>query len=163
MCTRVTLKKYPNTVKYLVYDLFSTRCFVNQEAFPPTETDDLLCSDGYIFTSPSYPNNYPLFANNKYSIQAPEGKVVILNIIDFLLESDGRRVGQCSHNWDTFSVYNGADTTVPLIGKYCGSLIPASIESTGRDMYALFKSDYSITSRGFKVQVSFEDSKEGKK
>ena len=68
-------------------------------------------------------------------------------------------MGQCSHNWDTFSVYDGADTSAPLMGTYCGSLIPTSIESSGRDMYVSFKSDYSITRRGFEVRVNFQEGK----
>jgi len=49
---------------------------------------------------------------------------------------------------------NGGSTTSPLIGSYCGrnvSTIPRSIPSHGHEMYVRFKTDYSVSGRGFQI------------
>ena len=84
---------------------------------------------------------------------------MVLSILDFAIEWDGQSVGSCNRNWDTFSVYDGSDDTAFTLGKYCGSLIPSRIESSARNLYVVFKSDYIFTRKGYEVSVTFEPGK----
>ena len=54
-------------------------------------------------------------------------------------------------------VYDGSDVFGTELGKLHGNAIPAAVESTGRDMFLNFLSDYSTTETGF--QLTFEAGK----
>lgn len=46
-------------------------------------------------------------------------------------------------------IYDGADSSAPLIGEYCGSSNPGIIVSSGNSLYMKFTSDGSVTYPGF--------------
>ncbi|MBI5538579.1 MAG: C10 family peptidase [Bacteroidia bacterium] len=52
-------------------------------------------------------------------------------------------------NADFVSVYDGADTTATLIGKYSGSQIPPVINSSGSKLYIVLKTNDTIQGQGF--------------
>lgn len=52
-------------------------------------------------------------------------------------------------NNDTVNVYDGNDNTYPLLGKFSGNTIPASITSTGSTMFVTFKTNGTITAAGW--------------
>ena len=105
------------------------------------------------FESPSYPLDYPLDVNCTTIIKAPEGFTVVLEILDFSIESDG---DTCVNDYDTFSVHDGEDDSAPLLGKYCGELIPEMIMSSGEYLYVVFKSDGSTNARGYQATFQFK-------
>ena len=115
------------------------------------------------FTSPNYPSRYTHRTTCRTDIQAPAGYVVVLFVLDFAIEVDGRRIGVCRRDYDTFSVFDGADNTAPLMGTYCGNLVPSRFESTGQQLYVEFKTDFQTARRGYYVSVTFEIRKPFKK
>ena len=112
-----------------------------------------------IFNSPNYPSNYPENTDCRTLILAPSGEIVRLSIMDFQLESDSNP--NCVNDFDTLSIYD-ADTIdeEALIGVFCGSTINGYFESTGSRMYIAFKSDVTVTRRGFQASFVFQDGKE---
>ena len=46
---------------------------------------------------------------------------------------------------------NGGLPTSPLLGRFCGNRIPRTIPSFSNQIFLYFKSDYSLSARGFEV------------
>uniref|UniRef100_A0A8C4GTC4 Zgc:154142 n=1 Tax=Dicentrarchus labrax TaxID=13489 RepID=A0A8C4GTC4_DICLA len=89
--------------------------------------------------TPSFPEqNYPNGALYQWRITVPEGERVRLTFTSFDLVPE-----VCG---DFVQVYDG-DTA----GKFCGGTMPKPIESTGNTMVVRFKSDNTLTSKGFKA------------
>ena len=110
------------------------------------------------FSSPFYPNNYPNDANCHTLITAPEGSFVYLAVQDFRLEDDGSL--DCARGWDTLSIYDSDHMDEDkLVGVYCGATIPRFISSTGRNLYAYFKSDGVTTEKGYNIAFYFVEGK----
>lgn len=61
-----------------------------------------------------------------------------------------------SCNYDWLKIYDGSGTSSPLIGTYCGTNSPGTIEATnaGGALTFQFHSDYSETLQGWKALVS---------
>lgn len=109
----------------------------------------LACSiinDG-IITTPNYPDNYPNNANCVWKITVPAGFCVQLTFNSFQLENDRP---WC--NYDSVQVKNGPTNQSPLIGKFCGSIKPPVVTSSGRSMYMNFTSDETLTYKGFRAR-----------
>ncbi|KAM4718445.1 cubilin [Anableps anableps] len=101
-----------------------------------------------ILMSPNWPNNY---ANNRqciYLITLPPGEKVALNFTNMDLEN----YNGCS--FDYVEVRDGRLETDPLIGKYCGSTLPAPILSSSNSLWIRFKSDNSVSRAGFRAVYS---------
>ena len=103
-----------------------------------------------------YPQNYHNNARCETVITAPEGYNVVLKIDDFLLENDEI---SCPGNYDTLSIYHDSHDEQNLIGVYCGTEIPEQFISDGRTLYLHFKSDSTVTSKGFHASYYFLSSK----
>lgn len=56
-----------------------------------------------------------------------------------------------NHNDSFLKVRNGSESTSPLLGKYCGTLLPNPIFSQSRDLYLRFKSDSATSGRGYEI------------
>jgi len=97
---------------------------------------------GFI-VSPNYPSNYPNNRVCNYTIRGAGGDVVRVNFTDFITESSAT----CRH--DYVSIHNGSSLSAPMIGKYCGIQSPFSVVSTVSSLFMMFKSDISLTYRGF--------------
>jgi len=54
-------------------------------------------------------------------------------------------------NYDTLRIYDGPNTTSPLIGAYHGTSSPGTINSTGPSLTVKFRSDNLTTSTGWKA------------
>ena len=87
-----------------------------------------------IFTSPSYPDNYPDNTDCIYSISQPNGTVIMLNFLSMDIES-------CSGWWcadncpDYLEIRDGPSDDSSLLGKLCGSEIPAPIQSSQNQLW----------------------------
>lgn len=57
----------------------------------------------------------------------------------------------CRLIYQIFQVRDGTGETDPLIGKYCGSTLPAPILSTANGLWIRFKSDSSVSRAGFRA------------
>lgn len=48
-------------------------------------------------------------------------------------------------------VRDGSNENAPLIGRYCGNVMPAPLTTTGNVLYVKFVSDSSVTRAGFRA------------
>ena len=79
-----------------------------------------------ILTSPSFPENYPDNADCYYTISQPTGTVILLNF----LSMDTEKSSSSDTCYDYLEVRDGPSEVSPLLGKLCGSEIPAPIISS---------------------------------
>ena len=91
-------------------------------------------------TSPSYPQNYPENAKCDYVIKQPAGRYINLIIQMFnTFDKDCGDwvVGDASSEdgFDYLEVRDGNSEKSPLIGRFCGNQIPASMHSTSNNMW----------------------------
>ncbi|CAG2107294.1 unnamed protein product, partial [Medioppia subpectinata] len=95
-------------------------------------------------TSPNYPYGYPHDTECLWHIRAPFGFAIELTIQVFDLESGNG----CT--FDYMNVYGGPDQTSPLLLNQCHRIQDQKVvTSMGRSMTIKFKSDSSVTGRGF--------------
>ncbi|KAK3106526.1 hypothetical protein FSP39_021900 [Pinctada imbricata] len=105
---------------------------------------DLTTTTG-IITSPNYPSNYPHNRDCIWTITAPQGNQILLNVTEFALEFHPN----C--NYDYLEIRNGGYPSSPLVGKYCGSTIDRIIRSHSNRLYIRFRTDVSQYARGFQI------------
>lgn len=98
-----------------------------------------------IIISPNWPNNYAHNRQCIYLIRLPQGERVSLNFTHMTLEND------ISCDFDYVEVRDGMQETAPLIGKYCGSVLPVPLTSSSNTMWIRFKSDNSASHAGFRA------------
>ncbi|KAM9301714.1 embryonic protein UVS.2-like [Gastrophryne carolinensis] len=103
------------------------------------------------FSTPNYPSLYPSNMDCTWSISAPLGFVVSLNMTDFNVEPKSTCI------FDYVLAYDGAKTTSPLIGRYCGKTSLPSFTSTGNNLLVQFHSDDSVQLKGFLAKYAFDD------
>uniref|UniRef100_A0A4W3K7X0 Cubilin n=1 Tax=Callorhinchus milii TaxID=7868 RepID=A0A4W3K7X0_CALMI len=97
----------------------------------------------WIIISPNWPNPYPSNVQCIYVIRQPSGERIDLNITHMDLASN------CS--LDYVEVRDGDSETDPLIGKFCGSTIPAVITTSRNNLWIKFKSSDSFQKGGFRA------------
>ncbi len=56
-----------------------------------------------------------------------------------------------SCNFDFLQVHDGESASAHTIGKYCGTAAPAELFSSHNSLYFWFRSDHSVSGRGFTV------------
>uniref|UniRef100_A0A8C1I6Q0 Cubilin (intrinsic factor-cobalamin receptor) n=1 Tax=Cyprinus carpio TaxID=7962 RepID=A0A8C1I6Q0_CYPCA len=96
-------------------------------------------------SSPNYPDNYPSNRECVYKIIVEVNMQIMLNITDFELE------GFSSCGFDYLEIRDGGYETSPLIGKYCGTNGPPIIVSHSNRLWLKFRSDHSLSYRGFRA------------
>ncbi|KAK9396207.1 cubilin [Crotalus adamanteus] len=107
-----------------------------------------VCSHEYmtasgVLTSPNYPNNYPDKMVCIYKIHVSNNKQIALHFTNFSLENGA----MCLQ--DYLEIRDGGYETSPLLGKYCGSLLPPVTISHSNNLWIKFVSDIYLTSTGF--------------
>ncbi|XP_053948471.1 cubilin homolog [Anastrepha ludens] len=105
---------------------------------------EIFSSTGRIF-SPDYPSNYTDTIDCIWVINTPENTQIKLDILMFELQSSEH----CDKDW--LEIRNGGSAQSPLIGKYCGSLIPRQIPSFTHQLRLHFHSDSFRSARGFQI------------
>ena len=82
-----------------------------------------------MLTSPSYPDNYPEFADCVYTISQPAGTIILL-IFHSMDIHDCMQTCACNE-WccGYLDIRDGATSSSPLLDRLCGSKIPAPIKS----------------------------------
>uniref|UniRef100_A0A3Q2CBD6 Zgc:154142 n=1 Tax=Cyprinodon variegatus TaxID=28743 RepID=A0A3Q2CBD6_CYPVA len=91
------------------------------------------------FPEQSYPNG----ALYQWRITVPEGERVRLTFTSFDLVPD-----VCG---DFVQIYDGHEAGSTLLGTFCGGSEPKAVESSHNTMVVRFKSDGSLTSKGFQA------------
>lgn len=100
-------------------------------------------TSGWIL-SPQYPGYYTNNANYKWHLKAPKGHVIRLEFLYFSLEYDP----QCSNDFVRvhYSLSENVNRT------FCGQIVPPIIESSGRMIQIIFRSNARVTGGGFKAK-----------
>ncbi|XP_050435751.1 cubilin [Adelges cooleyi] len=96
-------------------------------------------------TSPNYPQNFAPNTNCAWSVKLPEGQNVNIRFTDFDLASS------CESNFLAF--HNGPDPEAPLLGKFCGNVLPANLETFSNNIWVVFASGDQISKKGFNVTI----------
>eukprot|EP00094_Tigriopus_californicus_P007480 TCALIF_07202-PA protein Name:"Similar to CUBN Cubilin (Canis familiaris)" AED:0.20 eAED:0.21 QI:0/0.76/0.57/0.97/0.85/0.88/35/0/3998 len=99
------------------------------------------------FTSPHYPEAYPVSVECVWYITTDPGTSIELTVDEFDMESHP----QC--NFDYLAVYGGPDDTSPQLTKLCQSSVRnVTVTASGNHMMIHFRSDSSIAARGFSAR-----------
>ncbi|KAM9307657.1 cubilin [Gastrophryne carolinensis] len=97
---------------------------------------------GFIM-SPSFPKNYPARSHCAWHLEAPEGHIITLTFTYFDLEYHSVCL------WDSVTIVNGALPGSPLIGQYCGTTSPGTVQSGSNKLLIIFNADNTIHGGGF--------------
>uniref|UniRef100_UPI00398EE234 tolloid-like protein 2 isoform X1 n=2 Tax=Pristiophorus japonicus TaxID=55135 RepID=UPI00398EE234 len=104
-------------------------------------------------TSPGWPNDYPTNKNCVWQVVAPARYRISLLFEAFELE------GNDVCKYDYVEVHSGLSSESKLHGRFCGSEKPGIITSLFNNMRIEFKSDNTVSKKGFKGQF-FSDKDE---
>ncbi|MBK7958710.1 MAG: M4 family metallopeptidase [Bacteroidetes bacterium] len=109
-------------------------------------TTTLNTSDYGTISDGSGNNNYCNNTDCRWLIQPPQASSVTLRFTSFNIEaasSDGKSI------YDAVEVYDGVNTSAPLLGRYSGNTLPPSLTSTGGSMYIKFYSNVAVSDSGW--------------
>ncbi|PNF23973.1 hypothetical protein B7P43_G09286 [Cryptotermes secundus] len=95
--------------------------------------------------SPNYPEAYGHSGECFWRISVSRGSVIQIVFVDLELESHP------TCRYDYIEVYDGRDSSSKKIGRYC-SAPPLLLRSTSNHVFIKFRSDLSITGRGFHIR-----------
>lgn len=98
--------------------------------------------------SPDYPEDYPESVTCQWVIKLPVQYKVRLEFTDFLLENSE------SCRFDFVLVMDGLPSSPTPVGKFCGNGSKDDVESKSNFLTVLFKSDSSMTKKGFEAYWS---------
>ena len=84
-----------------------------------------------LLTSPSYPDIYPKDADCVYTISQPKGTFIVLTFHNMDIENRGWST--CEN--DYLDIRDGSSDALPLLGKICGTDIPAPIQSSQNQVW----------------------------
>ncbi|KAE8590953.1 hypothetical protein XENTR_v10018256 [Xenopus tropicalis] len=104
-------------------------------------------------TSPGWPKEYPTNKNCVWQVVAPAQYRISLQFEVFELE------GNDVCKYDFLEIRSGLSSESKLHGKFCGPEKPEVITSQGNTVRLEFKSDNTVSKRGFKVNF-FSDKDE---
>lgn len=133
-CTGATPCLNTDVLKCIIFNLACSKTLVE--------------SSGFIL-SPHYPGFYAPSSHCSWLITAPVGNVIHLEVLDFQLEYHTR----CAA--DYVELIDGHNLGEQSLGKFCGTEIPAVIESSGNTLLIALNSDKDIQRTGFKLHYSF--------
>ncbi|TNN61134.1 Cubilin [Liparis tanakae] len=108
--------------------------------------------EGGLISSPNYPNVYPGPSRCAWLLEAPMGHTITLTFSYFNLEPHA----QCS--WDSVTIFNGGSPGAPVIGQYCGTTSPGTIQSGSNKLAVVFLADHSVSRGGFMASWSSDSS-----
>ncbi|KAK6327211.1 hypothetical protein J4Q44_G00028560 [Coregonus suidteri] len=98
-------------------------------------------SSGFIL-SPNFPLPYPHSKDCDWLIAVHSDYVISLAFISFSIEP----------NYDFLYIYDGPDSNSHLIGSFQDSKLPEKIESSANLMHLAFRSDGSVSYKGFHLE-----------
>lgn len=59
-----------------------------------------------------------------------------------------------SCQFDSVAVYDGPDTLSPLLGKFCGTVLPPNLRSSTNQLFIVFRTDNSVSGIGWRATYS---------
>ncbi|VDD92750.1 unnamed protein product, partial [Enterobius vermicularis] len=97
---------------------------------------------GQTLSSPDYPKPYPNGLECAWTIDAPKGQLISLNVEDLDLES--------AH--DFLLIYDGSSPSAPVLARLSKAYsLPQLITSSQNRLYIYFYSNYAQNGRGFSI------------
>uniref|UniRef100_A0A667YG15 Zgc:154142 n=1 Tax=Myripristis murdjan TaxID=586833 RepID=A0A667YG15_9TELE len=118
------------------------------KAVAPESTSEIAGAGGSVggdsgeLLTPGFPEqNYPNAALYQWRITVPDGEKVRLTFTSFDLVPEA-----CG---DFVEIFDGHKTGSATLGKFCGGRIPKPVESSSNTMVVRFKTDATLTSKGF--------------
>ncbi|TWW71479.1 Cubilin Precursor [Takifugu flavidus] len=117
-----------------------------------SECGGLQTGEGGVLSSPNYPNTYPSPSRCAWLLEAPAGHTITLTFSYFNLEPHST----CT--WDSVTIFNGGSPGSPVIGQYCGTSSPGSIQSGSNKLAVVFLADHSVSRGGFVASWSTDSS-----
>jgi cubilin len=134
---------------------FTTDWSTNDEGFQfqyQLVCGGIYTADNGTISSPNYPNPYAGERTCEYDISAPQGKVIVLTVLDLDIEKHS----VCE--FDNLQIFDGAtDNNSTSLGRFCGDIKPGAFTSSFNHLHIHFSSDASINGRGFIANYSFVD------
>lgn len=61
-------------------------------------------------------------------------------------------------SWDSLTVFNGGSPGSPVIGQYCGTTSPGTIQSGSNRLTVVFLADHSVSRGGFMAEWTTDSS-----
>ncbi|XP_049633697.1 cubilin [Suncus etruscus] len=95
--------------------------------------------------SPGWPESYNNDLDCTVVLSAPQNHTISLFFHMFVLEDSS----ECRQ--DFLEVRNGRDSSAPLLGTFCGTLLPNPIFSQTHELYLRFKSDSAGSGLGYDI------------
>uniref|UniRef100_A0AAY4CUG3 Neuropilin n=1 Tax=Denticeps clupeoides TaxID=299321 RepID=A0AAY4CUG3_9TELE len=104
--------------------------------------------------SPGFPDKYPHNLECTFIIIAPPHMDITLTFLTFDLENDPLQglEGDCKYDW--LEVWDGLPQVGPLIGRHCGTKIPAEIQSSTGILSLSFHTDMAVAKDGFSTRYN---------
>ena len=107
-----------------------------------------MTSERDVIKSPYHPGYYNNNTDCHWLINVKPGFLIRLSFEAFNVEYDSRCLK------DYVEVVDGLKLTDPSLGRFCGSVYPAVVESTSNQMLVRFKTDSSIVNSGFRAHYA---------
>uniref|UniRef100_A0A4W6F2P1 Cubilin n=1 Tax=Lates calcarifer TaxID=8187 RepID=A0A4W6F2P1_LATCA len=108
--------------------------------------------EGGVISSPNYPTIYPSPSRCAWLLEAPMGHTITLTFTYFNLEPHS------TCGWDSVTIFNGGSPGSPVIGQYCGTTSPGTIQSGSNKLAVVFLADHSVSRGGFVASWSADSS-----
>ena len=101
------------------------------------------------FYDPGGPtNNYSDDQNFSITFESEDpSNFIVVGFISWNLEDN------VSCSYDRLTIYDGANTSAPLIGTYC-TTSPGTVIATGTSLHFVFESDGSVTESGWEATIA---------
>ncbi len=121
---------------------------VNDDCHYPMNNDTIFTCSG-VFYDNGYTDDYSNGEDYTMTFTPNEPNSFIkLNFTSFDVEAENN----C--NYDYLSIYDGASTDSPLIGKYCGNNLNGEIAASNRSLTFKFHSDGGVVGSGWVANIS---------
>jgi len=141
------------TLKFLLTDgadtIFVTKKIVVGETVLMDFATDTTC--GVVFYDDGGNGNYQTNASyTKTFYPGQAGQPLTVNFLSFDMEADPN----CA--FDYLDIYDGPDDQSPLLGRFCGNIIPGPFTATGATGTLTFKSisDGAVSANGWKAVIT---------
>lgn len=109
-------------------------------------------ADNGTISSPNYPTPYAGDRSCEYDIVAPQGNIIVFNVLDLDIETHS----VCE--FDNLQIFDGfTPDNATSLGRFCGQTKPGTVTSSFNHLHIHFSSDASINGRGFQANYSFVD------
>ncbi|XP_061714224.1 cubilin-like [Cydia pomonella] len=145
-----------------LYFWFISDSSINKDGFalhwtsiPPVCGGEIDATKHGRISSPGSPGKYPPNRDCYWHLQTNLNKRIQLHFYELDIEKHSN----CS--FDYIAIYDGEQSTDPLLAKYCNSTLPAPIHSVGSDILIHFHSDAYGSGNGFQISYAPTDGHPG--